>query len=73
MNAKYLFILNFSSYKSYDSINLLDPINSKFAEALQQEYKTFEHKIYPNECYYVQSEDNLSEMYQDIIGFLDRY
>ena len=47
--------------------------SSKFAEALQQEYKTFEHKIYPNECYYVQSEDNLSEMYQDIIGFLDRY
>ena len=47
--------------------------SSKFAEALQQEYKIFEHKVYPNECYYVESEDNLTEMYQDIIGFLDRY
>ena len=40
---------------------------------LQQEYKTFEHKVYSNECYYVQSEGNLAKMYQDIIEFLDRF
>ncbi len=47
--------------------------SSKFANALEQEYKTFEYKVYPNECYYVQSEENLTEMYQDIIDFLDRF
>ena len=47
--------------------------SSKFANALEQEYKTFEYKVYPNECYYVQSEENLAEMYQDIIDFLDRF
>jgi dipeptidyl aminopeptidase/acylaminoacyl peptidase len=45
----------------------------KFARALEQEYKTFEYKIYPNECYYVRSEENLREMYPDIVEFLDRY
>ena len=47
--------------------------SSTFANALEQEYKTFEYKVYPNECYYVQSEENLAEMYQDIIDFLDRF
>ena len=45
----------------------------KFANALEKEYKTFEYKIYPNECYYVQSKENLAEMYQDIIEFLNRF
>jgi dipeptidyl aminopeptidase/acylaminoacyl peptidase len=45
----------------------------KFARALEKEYKTYEYKIYPNECYYVRSEENLREMYPDIIEFLDRY
>ena len=47
--------------------------SSTFANALEQEYKTFEYKVYPNECYYVQSEENLAEMYKDIIDFLDRF
>ncbi|MEM7129394.1 MAG: alpha/beta fold hydrolase [Chloroflexota bacterium] len=47
--------------------------SSKFATALEQEYKTFEYKIYPNECYYVRSAENLGEMYPDIVDFLDRY
>jgi len=45
----------------------------KFARALEREYKTYEYKIYPNECYYVRSEANLREMYPDIVEFLDRY
>ena len=45
----------------------------KFARALEREYKTYEYKTYPNECYYVLSEANLSEMYPDIVDFLDRY
>jgi len=45
----------------------------KFARALEQEYKTFEYKIYPDECYYVLSKANLCEMYPDIVDFLDRY
>ena len=45
----------------------------KFANALEKEYKSFEYKIYPNECYYVQSKANLAEMYQDIIEFLNRF
>lgn len=45
----------------------------KFARALEQEYKTFEYKIYPNECYYVLSAANLGEMYPDILEFLDQY
>lgn len=44
----------------------------KFARALEKEYKTYEYKIYPNECYYVRSEQNLREMYPDIVEFLDR-
>jgi len=44
----------------------------KFARALEKEYKTYEYKIYPNECYYVGSEQNLREMYPDIVEFLDR-
>jgi len=45
----------------------------KFARALEKEYKTYEYKVYPNECYYVRSEENLREMYPDIVEFLDRY
>ena len=45
----------------------------KFARALEQEYKTFDYKIYPDECYYVLSAANLGEMYPDILEFLDRY
>jgi dipeptidyl aminopeptidase/acylaminoacyl peptidase len=45
----------------------------KFARALEKEYKTYEYKVYPNECYYVRSEENLREMYPDIVDFLDRY
>lgn len=45
----------------------------KFARALEQEYKTYEYKIYPNECYYVRSAENLGEMYPDIVDFLERY
>ena len=45
----------------------------EFARALEQEYKTFEHKIYPNECYYVRSAENLCQMYPDIVDFLGRY
>jgi dipeptidyl aminopeptidase/acylaminoacyl peptidase len=45
----------------------------KFARALEQEYKTYEYKVYQGECYYVRSEKNLLEMYPDIVCFLDRY
>ncbi len=45
----------------------------KFAQALEQEYKTFEYKVYPNECYYVRSAENLCQMLPDIVDFLDRY
>ena len=45
----------------------------KFARALEQEYKTYEYKVYPGECYYIRSEKNLLEMYPDIVCFLDRY
>ena len=45
----------------------------KFARALEREYKVYEYKIYPNECYYVLTETNLREMYPDIVDFLDRY
>jgi dipeptidyl aminopeptidase/acylaminoacyl peptidase len=45
----------------------------KFARALEREYKVYEYKVYPNECYYVRSEENLREMYPDIVEFLDRY
>ena len=45
----------------------------KFARALEREYKVLEYKVYPNECYYVRSEENLREMYPDIVEFLDRY
>lgn len=38
-----------------------------------REYKTFDYKIYPDECYYVLSAANLGEMYPDILEFLDRY
>lgn len=47
--------------------------SEKFARALEQEYKTYEYKVYPNECYYVQSTENLCAMYPDIVDFLDRY
>ncbi len=47
--------------------------SEKFARALEQEYKTYEYKIYPNECYYVFSPDNQAEMLPDIVDFLDRY
>ena len=47
--------------------------SEKFARALEQEYKTYEYKIYPNECYYVFSAANQAEMYPDIVDFLDRY
>lgn len=45
----------------------------KFARALEQEYKTYEYKVYPGECYYVRSERNLARMYRDIVDFLDSY
>jgi dipeptidyl aminopeptidase/acylaminoacyl peptidase len=45
----------------------------QFARALEANYKAYEYKIYPNECYYVQSMQNLCEMYPDIVDFLDRY
>ncbi|MFN2203814.1 MAG: S9 family peptidase [Caldilineaceae bacterium] len=45
----------------------------KFARALEQDYKVFEYKVYPNECYYVISDENLCEMLPDIVDFLDRY
>ncbi|MFP3952057.1 MAG: prolyl oligopeptidase family serine peptidase [Candidatus Bathyarchaeia archaeon] len=45
----------------------------KFARALEKEYKTYEYKVYQNECYYVRSEKNLLNMYQDILDFLNRY
>ena len=45
----------------------------KFARALEREYKTYEYKVYPNECYYVESEANLRELWPDIVDFLDRY
>ena len=44
-----------------------------FARTLEREYKTYEYKIYPNECYYVITTANLQEMYPDIIDFMDRY
>ena len=44
-----------------------------FARALEREYKTYEYKIYPNECYYVITAANLQEMYPDIIDFMNRY
>ena len=47
--------------------------SAKFAEALEQAYKLYEYKIYPNECYYVRSTENLAEMYPDIVDFMDRY
>ena len=45
----------------------------KFARALEREYKLYDYKTYPNECYYVRSQENLQEMYPDIVEFLDRY
>ncbi|MEM7028560.1 MAG: S9 family peptidase [Chloroflexota bacterium] len=47
--------------------------SAKFAQALEQAYKIYEYKIYPNECYYVRSTENLAEMYPDIVDFMDRY
>ena len=47
--------------------------SGKFARALEQEYKTYEYKVYPNECYYVFSPTNQAEMLPDIVDFLDRY
>jgi dipeptidyl aminopeptidase/acylaminoacyl peptidase len=47
--------------------------SKKFALALEMNYKTYEYKIYPNECYYVLGTENLCEMYPDIVDFLDRY
>lgn len=47
--------------------------SEKFARALESEYKTYEYKIYPNECYYVFSPAGQAEMYPDIADFLDRY
>ena len=45
----------------------------KFARALEREYKIYEYKIYPNECYYVITVPNLQEMYPDIVDFMNRY
>ena len=45
----------------------------KFARALEMDYKTFEYKIYPNNCYYVFSHEGQLEMYPDIADFLGRY
>ena len=45
----------------------------KFARALEREYKIYEYKIYPNECYYVITVPNLLEMYPDIVDFMNRY
>ena len=45
----------------------------KFARALEQDYKVYEYKVYPNECYYVVSDENRCEMLPDIVDFLDRY
>ena len=47
--------------------------SEKFARALEREYKTYEYKIYPNECYYVFSPANQAEMFPDIVDFMDRY
>ncbi|NJN81405.1 MAG: prolyl oligopeptidase family serine peptidase [Caldilineaceae bacterium] len=44
-----------------------------FARALEQAYKSYEYKVYPNECYYVRSPENLCVMLPDIIDFLERY
>ena len=47
--------------------------SEQFARALEREYKTYEYKIYPNECYYVFSLANQAEMFPDIVDFMDRY
>ena len=46
---------------------------SRFANALERRYKTFEYKEYPNEGHYVRSMENRLEFYPDIVDFLDRY
>jgi dipeptidyl aminopeptidase/acylaminoacyl peptidase len=44
-----------------------------FARALEANYKVFEHRIYPNENYYVRSRANRRQMMLDMLDFLDRY
>jgi dipeptidyl aminopeptidase/acylaminoacyl peptidase len=47
--------------------------STNFAKALEANYKVFEHRIYPNENYYVRSRANRRQMMLDMLDFLDRY
>ena len=44
-----------------------------FVAAMKQHYKPVEYKVYPNECYYVRSTENVRQMLIDVADFFDRY
>jgi dipeptidyl aminopeptidase/acylaminoacyl peptidase len=45
----------------------------QFALKLEQEYKTFKYKTYPNETYYVASRQNIRQMLLDMDDFFRLY
>lgn len=47
--------------------------SERFAEELQQHYKVYDYKTYPNENYYVYKRENRRQMLLDMQSFFSRY
>lgn len=47
--------------------------SERFAEELQQHYKVYDYKTYPNENYYIYKRENRRQMLVDMRSFFDKY